>query len=141
MSNLYEIVIFTAGTEEYADKILDKLDPEKKYIAHRLYRQHISLDEDTHYKDLEKIGRDLKHTIIVDNTPHNYRFNKDNGLFIKTWKDDPSDIQLLGLAELLRQIVVKNIADVRPVIKMINEQLDKDTIKVLPNPYENIELS
>ena len=34
----YEIVIFTAAHQTYADFILDKLDPEKKVIMHRLYR-------------------------------------------------------------------------------------------------------
>ena len=38
LSQLYEIVVFTAGVQEYADKILDHIDPEKKFIKKRLYR-------------------------------------------------------------------------------------------------------
>ena len=38
LSKLYEIVIFTAAHETYANFILDKLDPEKQFISHRLYR-------------------------------------------------------------------------------------------------------
>ena len=38
LSELYEIAIFTAGEQTYADKIIDLLDPEGKYISHRLYR-------------------------------------------------------------------------------------------------------
>lgn len=38
MSKYYEIVIFTAGLAEYADEILDMIDPEKKHISYRLYR-------------------------------------------------------------------------------------------------------
>jgi len=33
----YELVIFTAAIKDYADWILDRLDPEN-LISHRLYR-------------------------------------------------------------------------------------------------------
>ena len=39
MSQFYEIVIFTAADQQYADEILDKLDVNRR-ISHRLYRQH-----------------------------------------------------------------------------------------------------
>ena len=39
MSELFEIVIFTAAMQDYADWVLDQLDPDK-YITHRCYRQH-----------------------------------------------------------------------------------------------------
>jgi TFIIF-interacting CTD phosphatase-like protein len=38
LSKLYEIVVFTAGVQEYADKILDHIDPEHSIIKKRLYR-------------------------------------------------------------------------------------------------------
>ena len=38
MAQYYEIVIFTAGVQEYADWVVDQLDPGKKLISHRLYR-------------------------------------------------------------------------------------------------------
>lgn len=37
MSQIYEIVIFTAAMQDYADWVLDQLDPEN-YIKYRLYR-------------------------------------------------------------------------------------------------------
>jgi TFIIF-interacting CTD phosphatase-like protein len=39
LANYYEIVVFTAAEQEYADAILDVLDTEN-LINHRLYRQH-----------------------------------------------------------------------------------------------------
>ena len=36
MSPFFELVIFTAAVKEYADWILDRLDP-NKLITHRLY--------------------------------------------------------------------------------------------------------
>ena len=39
MQKLYEVVIFTAAMQDYADWVLDQLDPEG-LISYRLYRQH-----------------------------------------------------------------------------------------------------
>ena len=39
MSKHYELVIFTAAMQDYADWVLDQLDTEG-YISYRLYRQH-----------------------------------------------------------------------------------------------------
>ena len=96
MSEFYEIVIFTAGVKDYADWVIDQLDPKKKYIQHRLYRQHtINRSKTNPYpliiKDLSKIGRPLTKTIIVDNIAENFLLQKDSGIFIKTWYDDKDD--------------------------------------------------
>ncbi len=44
MARFYEIVIFTAATQDYADWVVDKIDPQH-LIAHRLYRQHASVKD------------------------------------------------------------------------------------------------
>lgn len=38
LSQLYEIVVFTAGVQQYADPILDRIDPEKTIFKRRMYR-------------------------------------------------------------------------------------------------------
>lgn len=43
MSKLYEIVIFTAAVQEYADWILDIIDQDKN-ISYKLYRHHTVFD-------------------------------------------------------------------------------------------------
>jgi TFIIF-interacting CTD phosphatase-like protein len=40
LSQKFEVVIFTAARQDYADKILDKLDPNRTLFAGRMYRQH-----------------------------------------------------------------------------------------------------
>jgi len=40
MSKKFTILVFTASSQDYADKILDGIDPERKYIDDRLYREH-----------------------------------------------------------------------------------------------------
>jgi len=40
MSKLFDVIIFTASHSKYANPIIDFLDPHKKYISHRLFREH-----------------------------------------------------------------------------------------------------
>ena len=101
MERYYEIVVFTAAQQDYADWIIDRLDP-SGYITHRLYRQHTYCSENTNIKDLEKVGRDLKKTIIVDNIAENFQFHSDNGIYVKSWFNDPYDTVLLDLIPLLK---------------------------------------
>ena len=46
MSKYFEIVIFTAGTQEYADWVLNQID--MGWISHRLYRQHTRVENGAH---------------------------------------------------------------------------------------------
>ena len=56
--------------------------------------------------------------IIVDNVAENFSQQPDNGIFIKTWLEDPNDNALEELAPLLKQIVVKQVDDVREALKI-----------------------
>lgn len=57
MANHYELVIFTAALQDYADWIIDRLDSNKR-ITHRLYRQHTSSNSSNgHLKVLFPDGR------------------------------------------------------------------------------------
>jgi len=72
MSQAYELVIWTAATQDYADWVLDKIDTEG-LISHRLYRQHVSsLPDHGYIKDLHLMGRSLAKTLIVDNRSANF---------------------------------------------------------------------
>ncbi len=68
----YEIVVFTAALQDYADWILDQLDHSNRYISHRLYRQHTKRKTEYALKDLSLLGRDMSKTIIVDNIAENF---------------------------------------------------------------------
>ena len=49
MSEYYEIIIFTAALQDYADFILDIIDV-KKSISHRFYRQHTTFEDNFYVK-------------------------------------------------------------------------------------------
>lgn len=69
------MAIFTAAEQEYADLIIDRIDPERKYFSHRLYRQHCFKVDDVYVKDLRIItDRPAEDTIIVDNSILSFAF-------------------------------------------------------------------
>lgn len=112
LSRLYEIVVFTAAMPDYADWILDQID-EPGYIAHRLYRQHCTPQEDYAIKDLRNLGRDLRRTLIVDNLAENFQETPDNGIWVESWYDDLDDHVLPNLQAFLTQLVNRQVDDVR----------------------------
>ena len=90
----YEIVVFTASLAKYADPLLDKLDTHKT-ITHRLFRESCVLHGTAYVKDLRTLGRKLRNSIIVDNSPPSYLFQPINAIPILSWFDDQTDTQVL----------------------------------------------
>lgn len=112
----YEIVVFTASQQIYADTLLDYLDPKGDLIQHRLFRGSCVNVGGNFIKDLHVLGRDLKSTLLVDNSPHAYAYNIDNGVPIESWFDDDTDTELLKLIGFLRRLT-PSCEDVRPLIR------------------------
>merc|ERR1712032_1159022 len=50
MAKLYELVVYTASTQDYADEVCDLLDPKKQYFSTRLFREHCSKIENVNVK-------------------------------------------------------------------------------------------
>ena len=106
LSALYELVVFTAGEQEYADHILDYIDPKNTIFKKRLYRQHCIGIDGFYVKDLEIIldwipeKRDS--VIIVDNSILSFAFDLDNGVPINSFMgNEEDDKELLFLYAFL----------------------------------------
>lgn len=56
LSEIAEIIVFTAGYPGYADPVLDHIDT-NKVISHRLYRDHCTFSHGIHLKDLRRLNR------------------------------------------------------------------------------------
>ena len=124
MGKYFEIVIFTAAAEDYADLVLDELD-KKKAISYRLYRRHTKPNKGAFLKDLSKLGREISKICIIDNNRDNFGLQPHNGLHISTFIGDQNDTELLLLCNDLMKIAKSNKKDIRPLIKEINETMNK----------------
>lgn len=123
-SSFAEVIIFTAGLEAYASPLIDKIDPERTTTA-RLYRSATVVTTCTenkvnnvsyHVKDLAKLGRDLRRTVIVDNNPFSFILQPSNGIpCVPFTGDNPQDNELLEvLLPMLEHLAAQK--DVRPFL-------------------------
>ena len=122
----YEIIVFTSGTQDYADPLEDAIEQDEKYFDVRLYRQHTIVYGKEIVKDISRIGRPLDKILIVENMPQNYRLQKENGILIKSfYGEDIYDTALCSLGEILMRIA-NEFNDVRKgIAKYKNEILNR----------------
>jgi CTD small phosphatase-like protein 2 len=117
LAEMYEIVVFTAGEQEYADNILDYIDPEKRLFKKKLYRQDCIKIDNFFIKDLDIIlDRDRENMVIVDNSILSFAFDLDNGVPINSFMGtEDDDKELLFLYSFLEEAV--NAPDIREKCK------------------------
>ena len=121
----YELIIFTAATQDYADLLIDAVEENKIYFEHRLYRQHTVIIGNDFVKDLSRVGRPLDKIAIVDNMPQNFRLQKENGINIKAfWGEEAYDTALVDLGNILVNIA-KDGGDIRNGIKKYKDEIVK----------------
>ena len=76
VSKWYNLVVFTASVQEYADPVIDWLEQERKYFSGRYYRQHCTFRNGAYIKDLSSVEPDLSKVMILDNSPLSYIFHE-----------------------------------------------------------------
>lgn len=102
LSKKFEIVVFTAGIEEYASLVLDRLD-RRNVISHRLYRDSCKEMDGKFVKDLCELGRDLRRVVIVDDNPNSYVFQPGNAIRIRPFTEDLEDGELRKVMEFFER--------------------------------------
>lgn len=116
LSRNFEIIVFTASHSCYANVVLDKLDPDGKYIQHRLFREHCHSTSDGMFvKDLRVINRSLSELVLVDNAAYSYAFQVENGIPILPYYEGRNDYELSSLEKYLEGIILAK--DVREINK------------------------
>ena len=123
--NYYEIDIFTAALQHYADNILNKLDKDNKYISHRLYRCHCNWEEGKSIKKLSLIGRDLTKVVFVDDIERNAKYNMKNLILVSKWSDNLYDEELINIKNKLKLIAQSEKYNNDITIGLIDEKLTK----------------
>ncbi|KAK8104259.1 Phosphatase PSR1 [Apiospora kogelbergensis] len=115
VGELYEVVVFTASVSKYGDPLLDQLDIHN-VVHHRLFRESCYNHQGNYVKDLSQVGRNLKDTIIIDNSPTSYIFHPQHAVPISSWFSDAHDNELLDLIPVLEDLAGSNVQDVSLVL-------------------------
>jgi carboxy-terminal domain RNA polymerase II polypeptide A small phosphatase len=113
MAKYFEVIIYTASLSKYADPLMDQMDPQG-YCTARLFREHCAYVNGVFVKDMSALGRDMKDTILIDNSPTSYMLQPECGLPIISWYDDPNDTQLQQYVPML--IEMSKINEIRDCI-------------------------
>ncbi|MEQ2239833.1 hypothetical protein ILYODFUR_008692, partial [Ilyodon furcidens] len=104
MAKIYELFVYTCAKKEYAEKILEILDPQKKLFRHRLYQDDCACVLGHYIKDLNILGRDLTKTVVLDNAPHTYPYHLMNTIPIKSWSGGAEDKELQKLVAYMEKL-------------------------------------
>ena len=117
LSKDFIIGIFTASYKNYADAIINYIDPNKNYIKFRLYRDNCIQINNISIKDLRILkGIDLKNVILVDNSMYSFANQLNNGILINSFYCDKNDVDLFSVMNYLK-CYVNNADDIREVNK------------------------
>ena len=125
-----EVSAFTAGTRDYASRVLDVLDPDNSiFTGGRFYREHCTNYGNTGYYYLKDIriclGEDappagateedseaaLSRILLVDNNPISFVMQPRNALLVPSWYGEPDDTVLKVLPDII--LALRNEPDVR----------------------------
>lgn len=88
---------------QYADPVTDLLDRCGVFRA-RLFRESCVFHQGCYVKDLSRLGRDLRKTLILDNSPASYIFHPENAVPVQSWFDDMADTELLNLIPIFEEL-------------------------------------
>lgn len=102
MSKLYDLAVYTASTRDYADAVMDIFDPNRTIFSARLYRENCLPVAGMNIKNM--VNFEGKDVFIVDNLIYSYAFHMAQGIPICAFVDDPMDVELQDLAEILENL-------------------------------------
>ena len=128
----YEIILFSEADKNYIDLIIDAVGDNKYLYDYILCRDYVTIVGQNFVKELSKIGRPLDRIIIIDNMPQNFSFNKENGIYIKSfWGEENDDKAFIDLIPILVNIA-RSGKDVR---KELVKYKEKIVTKISSNIY------
>ena len=118
MSANFELVVFSASISEYAERVIDWLDDERR-IEGRLCREQCDETPEGYIKDLSRLGRDQHQVVLLDvfssqNSPISASYHPDNLLLISSFQGS-DDTELEQLYPVFQALI--DVEDVRPILK------------------------
>lgn len=117
LSQWYEIVIFTSQPFYVVEKIIEKLDPDRRYIAYQLFRESCRQQDGKLIKDISHLNRDPRKVILLDTNPEHVSLQPENAIVMAPWRGEKGDRELVGLIPFLDAIGIYGVEDVRKTLQ------------------------
>ena len=130
MGELYECVLFTASLAKYADPVTDLLDKWDVFRS-RLFRESCVFHRGNYVKDLGRLGRNIEHIIILDNSPASYFFHPENAVPCTSWFDDMDNKELLELIPFFDELARSD--DIYSLLRTIQQKTEAG-LPLAPGP-------
>jgi mitochondrial import inner membrane translocase subunit TIM50 len=128
LAQYYEIVLYSPSIDAVADPVVTHLD-KHGCIMHRLYRDATYYHNGVHVKDLQRLNRNVKRMIVIDDDAAEVAFNPENLIRVKPYTDptDRSDTTLERLIPFLQEIARDGHDDI-PALLQQYRGMDADEI-------------
>ncbi|CUF63584.1 Hypothetical protein, putative, partial [Bodo saltans] len=95
-----ELVLWTASMECVARPVVERIDPTGALFQHRIYRDRRWYKETGYTKDLKRLGREMHHTVIIENSPASVHLNRKHSILVKDFVSG-QDTDLVVVKEVL----------------------------------------
>ena len=131
LMNYYELIAFSNNLQNYIDQVTNFIENEEQYFTFKLHLENSTYLNEEYFKDINKLGRDIKKTIIIDNQKNENK-NKENvneiliKEFMKNNNDDnivDNDYILHNLIRILIKIANEKPEDIRNSLKKYKDEI------------------
>ena len=121
----YEIISFSKFSKSYSKAIINYIQQGKKLFDVNLYREHCALIGKKFIKDITRIGRDIKHILMVDDLPENLEKFNANGILIFPYEGEEQndDRVLYELKKMLILFCKLGYDDIRLALKQFKDDI------------------
>lgn len=128
LAQYYEIVLYSPSSEYTADPVVAALD-KTGCIMHRLYRESNQFYNGLYVKPLDRLNRNVKRMIVLDDDPEAVPFHPENLVRIKPYTDGSNreDNSLERILPFLVEIAREGYSDIPELLKQY-EGMDADGI-------------
>lgn len=118
ISKKFQLIAFTASTQEYADAVINLIDPNNEFFEYRLYRNSCIKVGRSYVKDLRIIkNRNIENMAILDNSMYSFCNQLSNGILIYSYYDG-DDTELKNIEGYLKDYI--SLTD---DVRFVNEQV------------------
>jgi mitochondrial import inner membrane translocase subunit TIM50 len=128
MAQYYEIVLYSPSIDGVAEPVVTSLDKDG-CIMHRLYRDATYYINGVHVKDLNRLNRNVKRMIVLDDDPLEVQLNPENLIRVKPYNDptNRTDNTLERITPFLIEIAREGYNDIPTLLRQY-QGMDADQI-------------